>query len=35
MPAVAQGSQETAFDKAIFIAPEGQVEGAVKASLGD
>ena len=34
LPAVAQGSQETAFDKAIFSAKEGQVEGPVKTSLG-
>ena len=34
LPAVAQGSQETAFDKAIFAAPEGKVEGPVKTSLG-
>jgi foldase protein PrsA len=34
LPAVAQGSQETAFDKAIFSAQEGEVEGPVKTSLG-
>jgi len=34
LPAVAQGSQETAFDKAIFSAPQGKVEGPVKTSLG-
>ena len=34
LPAVAQGSQETAFDKAIFSAPENKVEGPVKTSLG-
>lgn len=34
LPAVAQGSQETAFDKAIFSAPENKVQGPVKTSLG-
>ncbi len=34
LPAVAQGSQEGAFDKAIFSAPLNQVEGPVKTSLG-
>ncbi len=34
LPAVAQGSQEDAFDKAIFSAPLNKVEGPVKTSLG-
>jgi foldase protein PrsA len=34
LPAVAQGSQEGAFDKAIFSAPLNKVVGPVKTSLG-
>ena len=34
LPAVAQGSQEGAFDKAIFSAPLNKVAGPVKTSLG-
>ncbi|MDP4604166.1 MAG: peptidyl-prolyl cis-trans isomerase [Solirubrobacteraceae bacterium] len=34
LPAVAQGSQEGAFDKAIFSAPLDKVAGPVKTSLG-
>lgn len=34
LPAVAQGSQEAAFDSAIFSAPLNKVVGPVKTSLG-
>ncbi|MSX01930.1 MAG: hypothetical protein F2813_02090 [Actinobacteria bacterium] len=34
LPAVAEGSQEGAFDKAIFSAPLNKVQGPVKTSLG-
>jgi foldase protein PrsA len=34
LPAVSEGQQEKAFDKAIFSAPKGQIEGPVKTQFG-
>jgi foldase protein PrsA len=34
LPAVSEGQQEKPFDRAIFAAPKGQVEGPVKTQFG-